>query len=230
MGIPVGTCYTAVIETGKEIVVAVHAYLRVSKDDQTTENQRKMIADAGFAVDTYHSEDGVSGSMAAEDRPTFSAMSKQLQAGDTVVCTMVDRLGRSASDVLATVESFKHRNIRIRIMQFDGIDLTSSMGKMVLTMLAACAEFERNLIVERTVAGLARTKAQGTMLGSPLKVEPSTLEGMITDRAKGMMLKHISEKWGVALSSCDRLIKKWKDNIQGYKDEWEAREKQYNDK
>lgn len=208
--------------------MAIHGYIRVSTDDQTTENQKKLIKDAGYAVDHWWSEDGVSGSMAAEERPTFAALSEVLVAGDTVICTMVDRLGRSASDVLKTVESFKVRGIKLRIMQFDSIDLTSSMGKMVLTMLAACAEFERNMIVERTKAGIARTKEQGTILGRSLVVSPEKLECMINARKEGKTLKYISDKWEVALASADRLIKKWEGKIEEYKIEWNKRELQYN--
>lgn len=208
--------------------MTIHGYLRVSTDDQTTENQKKLIKDAGYAVDEWWSEDGVSGSKAAEARPVFSALSGKLKEGDTVICTMVDRLGRSASDVLRTVEDFKQRKIKLRIIQFDSIDLTSSMGKMVLTMLAACAEFERNILIERTTAGLARTKAEGTILGSPLKVEPNVLEGIINDRNNGMQLKDIAAKWNVALSSASRLIIKWGGKMEEYKEQWELRQKQYN--
>src|ERR1700741_528568 len=117
--------------------MATYAYLRVSTScfDQTTDNQRKVILDLGFSVDKFFSEDGVSGSVAALERPEFYQMMKVCVAGDTVICTMVDRLGRNASDILHTVDEFKRLGIRLRVTQFDGIDVTSSTGKMIITVM-----------------------------------------------------------------------------------------------
>jgi DNA invertase Pin-like site-specific DNA recombinase len=99
---------------------------------------------------------------------------------------MIDRLGRSASDVLNTVEEFARRGVKLRVLQFGGVDVTDSMGKMILTVMAACAELERNLLIERTIAGLARTQASGTRLGTPLSIPPDVMKELLFARMEGI--------------------------------------------
>lgn len=207
----------------------MYAYLRISTltHEQTTENQRKAILDENFAVDEWVVEDGVSGSIEALKRPAFADMMTKVKAGDQVVCTMVDRLGRTASDVLKTVEAFKAMGVRLRVLQLDGIDVTSSMGKLVLTVMAACAELEKNLLVERTRAGLARTKEQGTKLGQPLKIAPDTLEAILEDREKGVSLSGLSTKYGIHRTTIDQTAKRWRGKVGEYRSEFNVRQAQY---
>lgn len=177
--------------------MTVVAYMRVSTDGrgQTTENQKLAIENSGFTVNKWYSEDGVSGSVKALDRAVFSNMIGQLSEGDVCIVTMVDRLGRTASDILHTVEEFKRLGIKLRVLQFDGMDITSSMGKMVLTCMAAMAELERNILIERTCAGLERTKAAGTIFGTKKAVPPDVQEKMYNERARGMSLQNIATYW-----------------------------------
>lgn len=209
--------------------MATYAYLRVSTltFDQTTENQKKVILDLGFAVDEFFSENGVSGSVAALERPEFVKMMASCTAGDTVICTMVDRLGRNASDILHTVDEFKRLGIRLRVTQFDGIDVTSSTGKMIITVMAALAEMEKNLLVERTKAGLARTKEQGTKLGAPLKITPKQLGSMFMARAAGSTFSEIAAAHGLPRNTVQRNVEKWEGKFDAYKAEYEARQDQY---
>lgn len=209
--------------------MATYAYLRVSTltFDQTTENQKKVILDLGFAVDEFFSENGVSGSVAALERPEFVKMMASCTAGDTVICTMVDRLGRNASDILHTVDEFKRLGIRLRVTQFDGIDVTSSTGKMIITVMAALAEMEKNLLVERTKAGLARTKEQGTKLGAPLKITPKQLNNMYMARAAGSTFSEIAAEHSLPRNTVQRNVEKWKGKFEEYKAEYEARQAQY---
>jgi DNA invertase Pin-like site-specific DNA recombinase len=209
--------------------MAIYAYIRVSTDNkgQTTDNQRKLIEDAGFAVNEFFSEDGVSGSIRAEERKEFSKMMSKLKAGDTIILTMVDRLGRSASDILGVVERLKKMDVKLRVMQFDGIDITSPMGKMILTCMAAMAELERNLLIERTVAGLSRTKAQGTKLGRSMVVSPDTLRTILGAKAQGKSIDKVSGELGVSRATAFRLVKDWSGNMEGYEAEWNTRQAQY---
>lgn len=203
------------------------AYLRVSTDKgQTTANQRKQIEDAGFKVDEFFAEDGVSGTKPAFERPAFSRMFNDMEHGDTLIVTAVDRLGRTASDVLSTIETITARGIRIRVMQFDGIDITSAMGKMIVTCMSAMAELERNLMVERTKAGLARTKEQGTRLGAPLTIHPSILKEMV-DKKAVKSLNDLQTEYGFPRATIGRVISKWGNNLSGYAAEWEVRQAQY---
>ena len=208
--------------------MTVYAYLRVStlKHDQTTDNQKKLIIDAGFNVDEWVEENGESGSTDAAKRPAFMKMLAEATAGSTVICTMIDRLGRNASDVLNTVETFKKRGIHLRVMQFDGVDVTSPMGKLILTVMAACAELEKNLLVERTIAGLKRTKEQGTVLGRPMAISHSMLVDMCKDREAGLSLDKLSVKYGIHKATLAQTIAKWKGELEEYKAKWEQQQRQ----
>lgn len=209
--------------------MTTYSYLRVSTEGkgQTTENQRKQILDGGFAVDVWCSEDGVSGSVKATERPVFKAMLAKMVSGDVLITTMVDRLGRSASDILSVVEHLRAIGVKVRILQFDGMDITSSMGKMVLTCMSAMAELERNILIERTISGLERTKAQGTVLGPRLTIAPDTMTALVTKKAAGASLDALAAEYGVPRNTIARNITKWKDNLEQYLNEWNVRELQY---
>ncbi|MCY4746443.1 recombinase family protein [Pelomonas sp. UHG3] len=148
----------------------VFAYARVSTVEQLTENQRGEIAAAGYAVEPRRFvEEQVSGSVPASQRPGFVKLLERLEKGDTLVVTKLDRLGRDSIDVQQTVERFTREGIRLVVLQLGNLDLTSPAGELMVKMLAAVADFERALIIERTQAGLARAKAEGTKLGRPAK-------------------------------------------------------------
>lgn len=210
--------------------MTIYAYLRVSLENLKTDNQRTAIIDAGFAIDEFICEEGVSGSVKAMDRPEFVRMMGKAKEGDTVVCTMIDRLGRTASDVLNTIEEFKRLGIRVVVMQFGGVDVTSSMGKMVVTVMAACAELERNLMIERTVAGMKRTKDAGTKLGPPLKITPDTLEEIVKEKALGFSVDQISIRRKLPVATVYQNLKRWGKDLGAYRMEYQARANQYSSK
>ncbi|MET3494399.1 recombinase family protein [Variovorax boronicumulans] len=146
----------------------VFAYCRVSTQDQTTDNQIGEIASAGFAVQPSRVvAETVSGSVPASERPGFGKLLDRLESGDVLVVTKLDRLGRNAMDVRATVEALTGLGVRVHCLALGGVDLTSPAGKMTMGVIAAVAEFERDLLIERTQAGLARAKADGKALGRP---------------------------------------------------------------
>lgn len=146
----------------------VFAYCRVSTADQTTENQLREIAAAGFDVAPKRIvTETVSGSVPASEREGFSRLINKLEEGDVLVVTKLDRLGRNAMDVRATVEALTGLGVRVHCLALGGVDLTSAAGKMTMGVLAAVAEFERDLLIERTQSGLARAKAAGKPLGRP---------------------------------------------------------------
>jgi len=207
----------------------VYGYLRISTSNknQTTDNQKKEILDAGFAVSEWFSDDGVSGTVDAFSRPKFKQMIEKCEAGDTVVIVKIDRLGRTSVDTLQTIKQIKEKKICLVVIQLGKMDITSSAGKMMITMLTAVAEMERDMIVERIHAGLERTKAQGTKLGPPLKLTPEILSSMIEDRKSGAKLKDIALKHGVHSSLVDRNVKRWEGKMPEYLKEHERREVQY---
>lgn len=151
----------------------VFAYCRVSTTDQTTDNQTEEIAAAGFNVEHQRIiAETVSGSVAASERPGFGKLLDKLEAGDVLVVTKLDRLGRNAMDVRSTVEALTGMGVRVHCLALGGVDLTSPAGKMTMAVIAAVAEFERDLLIERTHAGLQRAQAEGKVLGRPTSLTP----------------------------------------------------------
>ncbi len=90
-----------------------------------------------------------------------------MEKSDVLVVTKLDRLGRDAVDVSMTVARLEKAGIRVHCLALDGVDLTNSAGKMTMNVINAVAQFERDLLIERTQAGLTRAKAQGKTLGRP---------------------------------------------------------------
>ncbi|MGF6226220.1 putative DNA-invertase from lambdoid prophage Rac [Inquilinus ginsengisoli] len=145
------------------------AYVRVSTVDQTTDNQLREIEAAGFHVEPHRAvTETVSGSTSAFERPAFGKLVDRLERGDVLIVTKLDRLGRNAMDVRSTVERLAGLGIKVYCLALGGMDLTSPAGKMTMQVINAVAEFERDLLIERTRAGLARVKAEGKKtLGRP---------------------------------------------------------------
>ena len=144
------------------------AYARVSTVEQTAENQIQEIAAAGFGIEAHRIiADTVSGSVAIAQREGFIRLLDKLEKGDVLVVTKLDRLGRDAIDVSTTVAKLENMGVRVHCLALGGVDLTSSAGKMTMNVINAVAQFERDLLIERTQAGLSRAKAQGKPLGRP---------------------------------------------------------------
>ena len=148
----------------------IFAYARVSTVDQVNENQRDQIKDAGYRIEPRRFvEEKISGSVPAMSRPGFKKLMDKLEPGDTLVVTKLDRIGRDSIDVQKTVELFTDLDVRLIVLQLGNLDLTSSSGALMVKVLAAVADFERELIIERTLAGQARARAAGTHMGRPSK-------------------------------------------------------------
>ena len=146
-------------------------YMRVSKADgsQVTNLQRDALLAAG--VDEHHLyEDAASGRR--DDRPGLTACLKALREGDTLVVWKLDRLGRDLRHLVNTVHDLTARGVGFKVLTGHGasIDTTSPSGKLIFTIFAGLAEFERDLIVERTNAGLAAARARGRCGGRPFKM------------------------------------------------------------
>ena len=150
--------------------------MRVSKADgsQILDLQRDALLSAG--VDPAHLyEDHASGKR--DDRPGMAAMLKALRKGDTLLVWKLDRLGRDLRHLVNTVHDLAERGVAFRVLTGHGasIDTTKPAGKLVFGILAALAEFERELISERTKAGLASARARGRKGGAPFKMTPAKL-------------------------------------------------------
>lgn len=142
-------------------------YARVSTDEQTTALQLDALRAAGCAV--IH-EDSASG--AARSRPGLERAIEDLVAGDTLVVWRLDRLGRSLRDLLDISEMLRERDVALRSLT-DHIDTGTAAGRMLYAVLGAVAQFERDVLRERTVAGLAAAKRRGETLGRPPALTPA---------------------------------------------------------
>jgi DNA invertase Pin-like site-specific DNA recombinase len=150
--------------------------MRVSKADgsQVLDLQRDALLSAG--ADPVHLyEDHASGKR--DDRPGMAAMLKALRKGDTLLVWKLDRLGRDLRHLVNTVHDLAERGVAFRVLTGHGasIDTTKPAGKLVFGIFAALAEFERELISERTKAGLASARARGRKGGAPFKMTPAKL-------------------------------------------------------
>lgn len=186
--------------------MAVFAYGRVSTKEQTTENQKQEIKAAGYAVDYWHVDDGVSGKVPAMQRPEFAKMLGQIRDGETLVVTKLDRLGRDAQDVGATIKILAARRIEVIVLQLGKLDLISPAGKLMLTMLAAVAEMERDLLVERTQSGLARAKAEGKVLGRPSRTTQEQRLVIAKRHKAGESISALAREHGLSRASVMRIV------------------------
>ena len=185
--------------------MSIFAYSRVSTKDQTTANQTLDIEKAGYKVDYWFADEGVSGKVSASQRPQFKALLSQIRDGETLVVSKLDRLGRDAQDVGATIKALAKRKIMVIVLQLGKLDLTSTAGKLMLTMLAAVAEMERDLLVERTQSGLARAKAEGKVLGRPTKTTSEQRAEIVRLRNGGSSISALSRTYGISRASIMRV-------------------------
>lgn len=189
----------------------IFAYCRVSTVDQTTENQVQEIATAGFNVTPERTiTETVSGSVAAKERKGFAKLVDRLEKGDVLIVTKLDRLGRNAMDVRATVERLEAAGVRVHCLALGGVDLTSPAGKMTMGVINAVSEFERDLLIERTQSGIKRAKAEGKKLGRPSAFTDAQKAEVLRQLAKGVPVAALGRKYKVARQSIMRV----RDSVQ----------------
>lgn len=186
--------------------MATFAYGRVSTKDQVTENQRLEIEAAGYTIDYWFADEGVSGKVSAMQRPQFAKLLDQIRDGETLVVSKLDRIGRDAMDVAATVKMLAKRGIEVIVLQLGKLDLTSAAGKLMMTMLSAVAEMERDLLIERTHAGLSRAKAEGKTLGRTPKTTPEQRETMKAEYASGKSVSALARDYGVSRATVLNIV------------------------
>ena len=172
------------------------AYVRVSTAGQTTDNQLGEITAAGFAIEQHRVvTETVSGSVATAQRRGFTRLLNRLEAGDVLVVSKLDRLGRNAMDVGSTVAKLAGMGVRVHCLALGGVDLASSTGKLTMNVINAVAEFERDLLIERTQAGLSRAKAEGKRLGRPASLTREQRKEVVQRLGEGATVGGI--KWSL---------------------------------
>jgi DNA invertase Pin-like site-specific DNA recombinase len=182
--------------------------MRVSKADgsQVLDLQRDALIAAGIAERNIYS-DTVSGML--DNRPGLENCLKALRAGDALVVWKLDRLGRSLRHLVNVVHDLTERNIGLRVLTGQGaaIDTTTAAGKLVFGIFAALAEFERELIRERTIAGLAAARARGRTGGRKPKMTPAKLRlAQAALGKRGTIVADLCEELGVSSQTLYRHV------------------------
>lgn len=157
--------------------MAIWGYARVSTDDQVCDLQIDALADAGVPADRIVTE-VASG---AGDRPRLADLMAKLAPGDTLYIWKVDRVGRRAGEAITNLQSLTDRGVHVIVTTL-GVDLTTPAGKLIFGVLAQVAGFERDTLVERTVAGLAAARRRGQRLG-----RRPTLDGVQAEEARRLV-------------------------------------------
>ena len=186
-------------------------YLRVSTDEQTTENQeralREVAARSGHEIVVVYRDEGISGSKGRDKRPGFDAMHKDASRRkfDIVMAWSVDRLGRSLQDLIGFLSELHSLGIDLALHQ-QGIDTTTPAGKAMFQMLGVFAEFEHSIIQERVRAGLQRAKREGKRLGRP-PIADKVVERIRAALAGGMSVRKTAAKFEVNPSTVQRIAR-----------------------
>jgi DNA invertase Pin-like site-specific DNA recombinase len=180
-------------------------YARVSTFDQEPENQlqelRRYVDARGWTAVEYVDK-GVSG--AKERRPALDKLvaDAKRRRFDLVVCWRLDRLGRSLKHLITLLEEFQTMGVAF-VSLAEGIDATTSAGKLQMHILGAIAEFERARIAERVMAGMARAKAQGTRLGRHKRVVGESVVASV----RGLSVRAAAVKLGVSTATAHRWMR-----------------------
>ena len=178
---------------------------RVSTDAQDAQLQQDALVFAGC---TRIYSEKASTRKAAAERPGLAAALDYLRPGDTLAVWKLDRLGRSVKEVLTIADDLHERGIGVRILtgKLSGTYTPHGEGKFFFTMMAAFAELERDIIHERTMAGLAAARAQGKVGGRPTVMDPDKLAAARARRTRGESPTQIAKALGVSRASVYRHL------------------------
>jgi len=138
-------------------------------------------------------------------REGFLRLLEKLEEGDVLVVSKLDRLGRNAMDVRSTVEHLDQLGVRVHCLALGGVDLTSAAGKMTMQVLGAVAEFERDLLIERTQAGLKRAKSEGKTFGRPPALSEVKRSEVLTKIKGGVPIAQLAREYDTTRQTIMRI-------------------------
>lgn len=180
-------------------------YLRVSTDEQTTENQRRALervaAERGWDVVAVFEDAGISGAKGRDERPGLNQALHNADTYDVLMAWSLDRLGRSLIGLLDTLNALDQARVALFLEQ-QRIDTTTPAGRMFFQVIGAFAEFERSMIKARVVAGLDRANAEGRFGGRPRTVDDEPVRALLQ---QGLGAQAIRARLGIGVSAVQRV-------------------------
>ncbi|WP_046318317.1 recombinase family protein [Mycobacterium sp. UM_Kg1] len=190
---------TTAVPTG-----TVLGYMRVSTGHQSLDAQADALTAAGVDPDRLYS-DKLTGTSSREQRPGLAALLDYARPGDTITVTGIDRLGRNAAEVMATIRDLGQRDIIIRSLR-EGIDTSNATGRMIAGVLASLAELELELGKERRSAAREARRARGQHIGRPKALDTDKAELARRMRASGEPAPVIAKALGVSRATIYRVL------------------------
>ena len=179
----------------------IYGYARVSTADQNLDRQKDALYKYGIDYLYYEKTSGTK-----RNRPELDLMLKSLVEGDTIVIESLSRLGRSVKNLAELMEQLNEKGVRLVSLK-ETIDTTSSTGKLLFTILSSLAEFERNVLVERTREGLNAARARGRCGGRP-KTDPKAVQKAVAlYQTKQYSATEVTDLTGVSKATLYRAIK-----------------------
>ena len=189
----------------------VALYARVSTDKQTCENQlnelRNIAERMQYIIVDEFIDEGISGAVSRQDRPSLDALMKSAtqRRFDMVMCWSIDRLGRSLQNLIEILNELQSLKVDLFFMQ-QGMDTSTSAGRMMFSIFGALAEFERNLIRERVIAGQQRAISQGVKMGRPTKMNDGMKNAIKLLRERGIGIKQIARELKIGIGTVYSVI------------------------
>jgi DNA invertase Pin-like site-specific DNA recombinase len=184
----------------KESTMPIYGYARVSTDGQSLASQDAELHAAGCAK-VYAEK--ISG--ARSDRPELARALKRLNPGDVLIVTRLDRLARSTRDLLNILDDIAKRGTGFKSLHDAWADTTSAHGRLMVTILAGLAEFERELILARTSDGRSRAKARGVRFGRPPTLTSHQRREVLQRLAQGEVQADVARSFNVSQATISRL-------------------------
>ena len=175
-------------------------YARVSTSEQNLDRQMDNLKEQGCE---RIFQEKITGTKA--NRPILQQMLDTLRTGDTLIVDSFSRLSRSTKDLLEVVEELTHKGVNLISLK-EKLDTTTATGKLMLTMLSALSQFERDIIAERTKDGLKAARARGRMGGRPKVNEAAIRKALKLYDADKLSIKEISEATGISTSTINRRV------------------------
>lgn len=201
-------------------------YIRVSTDQQTTENQLRILTEvaerSGWTIVRVFEDQGISGAKGRDQRPGFNALLKAIHRRevDIVAAYAVDRLGRSLTDLVAFLNDIQGSGCDLYLHQ-QAVDTSTPSGRMMFGLLAVFSEFERALIRSRVVSGIERARAKGVVFGRP-SLSPDRVARVEKALKDGLSIRVAARETGTSTASVQRIKRSMATVVEGRLESVEA--------